>query len=438
VSTEKKRMSKIDNDVSKRLTIDPMVGFPADVVRPNAQFSKPYVADRSNLNVTFHPSSYLNEQPPSIWWDDSEHQAGPLLMRKREPLVDGESLMVLDHQLHDLAVASPMVRVKRMSDGQAGYITLDCLITKTTAEEAIWAADTPSKVRELVEFPSKWGVLHSTNRVGPDEVKSSREYLSAFTKWSMRTQRKSVHPLECGAHSHRIGCWALDENRSRSDRNDVAKLLDSMMKNWACPKVKEVRPGVLTWPYEFDFSMPWGTQLPKPWYAGYANAAMLGSAACAYALTRKKEYKDIALGAFAFLKLPCEEGGALYSVDGFDFIAEYAYRTPPIPNYRVLDGELCSMPYLVNAGMLLDEPEMVSFAFRLNAGFRTSLEMLADPDNAPYFGMDGQAMQPNYMWQLWMCLQLLAAIFKDRSYTNRAKMWRPHIPESFVDEGYPF
>lgn len=83
--------------------------------------------------------------------------------------------------------------------------------------------------------------------------------------------------------------------------------------------------------------------------------------------------------------------------------------------------------------MLLDEAEIVRFAFRLNAGFRIYSEMLADKDNAPYFGMDGQAMQPNYIWRLWMCLQRLAAIFKDRSYTNRAKMWRPHIPESFVE-----
>lgn len=420
------------------LTKDPMLGFPAEVVRPNAKFSKPYIADRAGLEVTYRPSSYLEEQPTSLWWDDSGDEAGPTLLRRREELISGEVLVVLEDRLHDLAVATPMVAVERKRDGQKGYVTLDCLITKLVGEDALWAAEDSNTVRGLVEFPSKWGVLHSTNRVGPDEVASSRDYLSAFGKWSKAWKKKSVHPLECGAHGHRIGCWALAEDRSASDRDSVAAQLDTMMQSWAVPSAVEIRSGVVTWPYEFDFSMPWGTKLPAPWFAGYANAAMLGTAACAYALTKKKEYKDLAMGAFRFLTCRSEDGGALYSVDGFDFIAEYVYRTPPIPNYRVLDGELCSMQYLVNAGMLIDEPELVSFAFRLNAGFRMELELLSKDDGSPYFGMDGQSMQPNYMWQIWMCLQLLAAIFKDRSYTDRANLWRPHIPAKFVDEGYPF
>lgn len=420
------------------LLIDPLLGVPARVKRPNKDKVTPYLADRAGLQVSYRPSLYLDEQPTSIWWDQIGVDGAPLLLRNRDALNTGECLTVVDDELHDIGVGTPLVLVEREATGQQGYITLDSLLTKMKAPDDVWAADDLPGLRKLVEFPSEFGILHSTNRVGVDEVISSRAYLSQFQGWKARWSRNPVHPLECGAHAHRIGCWALDEGRSPKDRNDIGKKLDMLMRNWVLPNMVEVMPGVLSWGYDFDFYMPWATKLSNPWFAGYANAALVGSAACAYALTGKVQYKEVAMGAFRFLCLPMEQGGALYQSDGFPYVAEYVYRSPPIPNYRVLDGELCTMPYLVNAAMLLDEPELAAFANRLNAGFLSALDLLADRDGAPYFGMDGQPMQPNYMWQLWMCLQLLAAIFKDRSYTKRARMWRSHIPESFVEDGYPF
>jgi hypothetical protein len=103
----------------------------------------------------------------------------------------------------------------------------------------------------------------------------------------------------------------------------------------------------------------------------------------------------------------------------------------------VLDGELCSPPYLHNAGLLLDDPELVVLAHRLACSLITPLRLLCRSDGAPLFGMDGQDMNPNYMLQLWMCMQLLAAMTKDRTFAKIARDWKRFIPESFWVDGYP-
>jgi hypothetical protein len=51
--------------------------------------------------------------------------------------------------------------------------------------------------------------------------------------------------------------------------------------------------------------------------------------------------------------------------------------------------------------------------------------------------MDGQPMNPDYMWQLWMSLQLLANAFKDRRFATRSERWRQGIPADSLDYTYP-
>lgn len=419
--------------------VSPLTGYPTVVVQPNVRFSRPYLADRIGMHVEVRNSDYLSEQPFSFWWERTDGETGgPVLLGNRIVLEQGELLAIRDNRLFDFSVGTPMVAVRRVSDNLNGYITQDALITKTVATGGTWVAQDESKLRGLVEFPTQWGVLYSTNRVGPDERADTEKFLSRFVDGADSAEDDAVHPLACGAHAHRIGTWALAADRAPEDRERVAAALDAMMKNYLVPEKRQIAPGAFAWPYKFNFRMPWGTELKPPWYSGYANASLTGAAACAYALTGKQEYADIAGEAFGFLKTPVHAGGAHYSVDGFDFIAEYVYRSPAIPNLRVLDGEMCAIPYITNAGMLLDRPDMIEFAARLAAGQSALMSMLSTPEGAPYFCMDGQPMQPTYMWQLWMTLQLLASIFKDRGFAERARMWRPHIPRSFEADQYPF
>jgi D-glucuronyl C5-epimerase C-terminus len=183
--------------------------------------------------------------------------------------------------------------------------------------------------------------------------------------------------------------------------------------------------------------MPWGTALMPPWYSGYCNAAVIGTLAVTHGLAPNAELFQCALNALGYLNLPIEYRGAKYSVDGFDFIAEYPCQTPPVPNYRVLDGELSAIPYLYNAAVIFKDIRFLSTALRLVAGIQVSLRLFRAEGGAPLFALDGQPMTPGYMWQLWMNLQLLDAIFKDRQFTRYAREWRAFMPANFAEEGYP-
>ena len=246
----------------------------------------------------------------------------------------------------------------------------------------------------------------------------------------------TIHPLQAGAHAHRIGVWALCTQRTAEERERVARLIDDMFTTYGMRAVRSLG-NVLAWPYTFDFSMPWGTKLASPWYSGYANSAMVGACACAWRLTGKTLYRDAAQRGAAFLRRPLFEGGAFYVSDGFKYIAEYCYPAPPIPNYRVLDGELCSLIFLYNAALMLADSELLAFALELAPGLARELDLFCAVDGLPIFGMDGQPMNPTYMWQLWMSLQLLANAFKDRRFADHARRWRAGILQKDVSAGHP-
>jgi hypothetical protein len=413
-----------------------LLGIPCVTVAPNAVASQPYVADRAGLRISVRSSDYLSEQPLSFW-PHREEASGRVLLPAAEVLEESEDLLVLDDRLIDLAVSTPMIAVRRLATGGDGYITLDALITKTEGNERdIWVAEEPTTLRRLVEFRTRAGTIYSTNRMSAEEVNDSIKFLSRFLALN-EDAIEPLHPLQVGAHAHRLGVWALDERRQPHERSEVARLFSATFQRFLTPKAKEIAPGVLTWAYEFDHSMPWSIALRAPWYSGYCAAAIVGTLAVGWALTGEGCWRDMARGAVAYLKLPSHEGGAAYGIEGFHYIAEYVYRMPPIPNYRVLDGELCSPQYLHNAGLLLDDPQLVAFAHRLACGLIAPLRLLRRADGAPLYGMDGRDMDPNYMWQLWMCLQLLAAMTKDRAFAKIARDWKAFVPANFWTEGYP-
>lgn len=415
-----------------------LLGIPSVTVAPNEAYSIPYMADREGLYVTVHASDYLAEQPISFWPFDHESE-GRVFLPRQESLADGERLQVLDDRLFDLAIGTPMVAMRRLSTGAKGFVTLDMLLTKCEGDDQdIWVGDDPDQLRAAMEFQHSVGALYSTNRLGPQEIKDSIEYLSRFEGKLDEGLEPRPHPLQFGTHGHRLGVWVLDRDRDSTERAHVVRLFAAALHSYIIPSSKEVAPGALAWPYEFAYSLSsWATELRPPWFAGYANAAMVGMLAVGWALTGEARWKELAQGAVRYLKLASEKTGAAYFIDGFQFNAEYAYRTAPIPNYRVLDGELCSPPYLHNAGLLLDNPEIVALAHRLACGLTVPLGLLRGKDGAPLLAMDGHDMTPAYMWQLWACLQLLSAMTKDRTFSRLARDWKRFIPVEFWEQGYP-
>lgn len=420
-------------------TRNPYLGVAAKVERLNEHLVKPYCAKRAGMVVQFAGSHFSSEQPSSMWIAGSTAtHAGPMYLGTREELSSGDVLEVLEDPLFDFSVGVPFVKIKRKISGSVGYVPLESFIGDTTPVDAsLWTAHERGRLRSLVEFRNGSRVLYSTNRVSAKEVEESIKFLLATVNGTTDGDESSVHPLQAGAHAHRLGAWALADGRSSDERASATDAIDGMLRAYAVPKCNELRNGSIAWPYEFDFKMPWGTKLNKPWYSGYANAAMLGALACASVLCDEREYAELARGAARFLQLPMDLGGAMYECDGFRYIAEYVYKSPPIPNYRVLDGELCSVVYIYNAALLLGDSLLLRLAIQLAAGIAASIPLFTSTRGLPVFGMDGQAMNPNYMWQLWVTLQLLGNAFKDRTFSEFAKDWYQGIPTSYFDDGFP-
>ena len=422
------------------LLIDAGVGIPAAVCRPNRRFSGCYRADRRGLQVRYVGNLFSSEQPDVLWLAGTSTAEEPHMITAGTVLTPGDRLQILDDDLYDFAVGARFVRVMHQNSTARGYITLETLLGETIpANDELWTAEEPRRLRALVAFETDAMPLYSTNRVGAAQVADSRDYLARFRQHSADGESAAdVHPLQAGAHAHRLGCWSLARERTGKERDDVRGLIEGMFEGYALGAMREVAPGAWAWPYGFDFAMPWGTALRAPWYSGYANSAMAGAAACAYALSGNPAFADVVKKAVAFLALETSRGGAGYEIDGYPHIAEYVYATPPIPNYRVLDGELCSVVFLFNAATLLADSTLLAYSHRLAGGLANGLNLLSSRgDGLPYFGMDGQAMNPDYMWQLWMTLQLLANAFKDRSFSQRARDWRCGVPQHYFDDDAP-
>ncbi len=80
---------------------------------------------------------------------------------------------------------------------------------------------------------------------------------------------------------------------------------------------------------------------------------------------------------------------------------------------------------------------MLHFVMQLGAGLGATLGLFCADEGLPVFGMDGQAMNPDYMWQLWVALQILAHVCKDRGFSRHAGNWRRAIPQKTLLEGFP-
>jgi hypothetical protein len=148
-------------------------------------------------------------------------------------------------------------------------------------------------------------------------------------------------------------------------------------------------------------------------------------AAMMHQFTGEARYRELAESAYKFLTLPMAEGGAHYTVDGFPFLAEYAYTSPPLPNLRVLDGELIACVCLLNTATLLGDSEMLAEAAGVSAGLSATLpDMRTSEDfvrNAAYpWVVDNQGYY-NCM-RLW-CRQL-TAFTKDQTYREEADRWK--------------
>jgi hypothetical protein len=394
------------------------------VVKVN-QWLRPYRAERDTVTVRFTNRGILGGVAARLWYAEDAGFGGSTFLTKTDVLSDGAILDVIGADLFDFSVGILFVRAREHAQGREGYLPLSSFVFETDViDDRFWTADDPKSLSNDLVATTGNLRLYSGMRLVSPKIDQALNY---FDQMNKGIDSEPPHPLYAASEAHRLCVWALDQRRGDSDRERVVGTVDAFFHKRAFPALSRIAPGAVSWPYLFDFALPW-VYLKAPWYSGYANSALAGAAACMFHLTDNNAYRELATDAIGFLRLPMDQGGALYRQDDYAFIAEYAYHSPPAPNYRVFDGEFMSLPYLHNVAVILRDGRVAEFFIELATGMAAVFEMFCSRPGLPQNSMDGVDAPPSYMWQLWIVAQILGNILKDHQFSQIARRWRSAIP----------
>ena len=395
-----------------------------EVVKVNERL-RPYRAERDAVTVRFTNRGILGNVPARLWYADDAGFVGSTFLTKTDILSDGAILDVIGADLFDFSVGILFVRVREHTQGREGYLPLSSFVFETDViDDRFWTADDPKSLSNDLVVRMGNLRLYSGMRLVSPKIDQALNY---FDQMNKGINSEPPHPLYAASEAHRLCLWAMDAERGDSDRERVVQTIDSFFQRRAFPALHRIASGAVSWPYLFDFKLPW-VHLKAPWYSGYANAALAGAAACMFQLMGNHAYRDLAIDAVGFLRLPMDQGGALYREDGYSFIVEYAYRSPPAPNYRVFDGEFMSLPYLHNVAVILRDAQIGQFFIELATSMAAVFHLFSPKPGLPRNSMDGADAPPTYMWQLWIAAQILGNILKDHQFSRMARAWRNTIP----------
>src|SRR5262249_7264299 len=240
--------------------------------------------------------------------------------------------------------------------------------------------------------------------------------------------KNGVHPLYASSTARSLLFTAMKPEIDDQRRSAAIKAVETFVAAYLTPNKREVRPGLVSWPYNFEWLMNWGVKLSPPWYSPFPNSQVVSLCALLYRLTGKEEYASLAREAFQFIKTPIERGGAEYQVAGFRMPAEYVYRTPPLPNVRVLDGEFAVAIALYNGARLLGDSEMLQKSLQYLAGLAMQMDSYTTPDGDLYFAQYIEKMPEQYYWSMWALVQNAGIITKDRRFSRVARRLARFIP----------
>ena len=146
-----------------------------------------------------------------------------------------------------------------------------------------------------------------------------------------------------------------------------------------------------------------------------------------------ESYRRLARRAAGFVALPIEEGGAQYEVLGFKLPAEYVYPSPPIPNVRVLDGELIVIAALFNVARLLGDSDLLRLFMTQVGSLAMQMESYRRPNGDLEFAMYIEDLPAHYRWDVWSALQILANASKDRRFSILARDFAKHVPDEWKE-----
>jgi hypothetical protein len=322
-----------------------------------------------------------------------------------------------------------------------GYVTLETIIGDCAPlGDALWCASDIERLKSQAVVNYKNMMLYPEHLLDKG-LKERVEVLADPTRWAdeLSGGKPSVgkpHPVYTANTLYLIMLSVVKNGVDEQERDRVVQVVRDFFDAWVIPDAVEVLPGSLSWPYHFEWNMNWGIRLDPPWYSPYASSRIAAASALLWDITGDERYRELAIGAANFCGAPIEDGGGEYSMHGFRFSAEYVYNTPPLPNVRVLDGEVTTVLALFDTARILGDSRILQIAMRQGASLAMALEQYQRPNGDLEFAQYTEDLPDSYRWVLWSGLNCLANAFKDKRFYEVACRFRDHLPaQSIKDNG---
>lgn len=137
--------------------IDPVLGIPAVIQRPNAHLLKPYIRLQSDLRLKYVRNRFSKNQPDLVWVPDTSQGRVRLTWQsyghegRRDGLkmiLPGDTLVILDNELYDFGVGTLFVKVRNERTELTGFTLLETVIGDCDpANDELWVAQDIERVK---------------------------------------------------------------------------------------------------------------------------------------------------------------------------------------------------------------------------------------------------------------------------------------------------
>jgi hypothetical protein len=419
--------------------VDPVLGIPAVVVRPNNAFLRPYLADRKGLKVSYVGDSLMSLNPDMLYspairegrtflpWQTSDEGAPGLY-----GVFPGNQLTILDDALYDFGVGLLMVRARLDAQELEGFLPLATVICETMpADNSLWPSRYAKRLKQELLLKTDKAIIYTFSK--PKDENAIQQAIDNLGNPSLYASTLSggksdtVHPVYAANLVYGLLLkWLAAENNPQL-RDDIKKACVAVFDNYFFINVDSVGGGA-SWPFEFTWVTNWGVSLKAPWYSAYASSVTAGAASIMFGITKEERFRDLALQAARFVGSSNSIGGAEYNLSGFRLPAEYVYNFTTTPNIRVLDGEIITAIALYNTAILLNSQEVYEIFVRQAFSLAMALEYFQKADGSLVFAAYYEDMPEHYLIDVWKGLLVLANITKDRNFKNFADQLEKHIP----------
>ncbi|MFC1610911.1 D-glucuronyl C5-epimerase family protein [Myxococcota bacterium] len=393
----------------------PYLDVPAVVRRPNGPPSI-YSPRRTGLRVTYTGNRFSVSAKDVLFVAMRRDDGDAWAINHVAELTSGDELELLSDELLDYGVSTLFVEAKKTATDQRGLLAYETLIGEMRPVElGAW---------DLEPLGDGW-TIYDPMPSDPGEVARQAAALDGeYTETFAWVAEKGVHPLRA---AKAVAAVLLDvvSEAPASPRRQLAVDRATRFFEWARGAAASNTDGAIMWPYEAPWPVHWGITIEPPWYSAYANGRMGFAAALLAHLSGDRQLETLARRAFDFVGGRIDRGGATYEIDGFVLPAEYVYPTPPLPNIRILDGELMTAIDTYNTAVVLGDSDLLRLAARYGASLAAQLSSYETEEgflqNARYPWL---VDDPTYLKAMQHAARTLAAIHKDRIFAEQARHWK--------------